>query len=80
MLSYNWKAYSDEARLFDTMVAVWEFIEVEDDPGSCEIRFTAEFEFKSALYSTVAGYFLDYVTTRNMEAFIQRLHALYDYK
>lgn len=63
--------------LFELLISVWEFLDVEGKEDSCEIRFSADFEFKSALYSKIAGYFLDYVTGRNIDAFISRLDQLY---
>lgn len=59
------------------MVSVWEFRAVEGRPDCCEIVFFSDFAFKSALYSQIAGYFLDFVSNRNMDAFIQRLHRVY---
>lgn len=74
------KAYSNDSKLFYLMQSIWEFKEVEGCPDQCEICFTTEFEFRSALYSQVAGYFLDYVTSKNMEAFISRLNLVYGAK
>jgi ribosome-associated toxin RatA of RatAB toxin-antitoxin module len=59
------------------MQSIWEFHEVEGCTDQCEICFTTEFEFRSALYSQVAGYFLDFVASKNMEAFMSRLSLVY---
>lgn len=69
------EAYSTEARLFQLLLSVWELIARPD--GSCEIRFSTEFEFKSALYSRISAYFLDYVSTRQVDAFVERLARVY---
>lgn len=69
------EAYSLDTRIFKTMGSLWEFSPTED--GGCEIRFSAEFEFNSPLYSRVSGYFLDYVSNKNVKAFLRRLDELY---
>lgn len=72
------EAYSTDSRLFERMVSIWEFKEVAGRPDCCEIVFYSEFGFKSALYSQIAGYFLEYVSNHNMEAFVSRLHSVYE--
>lgn len=70
------EAYSTDARLFEVLQSLWEFEEPEGRPDSCEITFSAQFKFKSSLYANVASYFLDYVSEKNVDAFIARIYQV----
>lgn len=54
---------------------VWIF--EDDGDGGCVVDFTVDFEFRNALFQSIAGQFFDKALRKMTDAFITRAQALY---
>ena len=53
----------------------WEFRQLDD--GGCEIEFCVDFAFKSLMFETLAGQYIDRAFRKMVAAFEERAAALY---
>ncbi len=59
---------------FKTLDSSWRFVALEK---GCEVNFSIEFAFRSALLSGIANVAFGYVAARMTESFIRRAEGLY---
>jgi coenzyme Q-binding protein COQ10 len=62
---------------FHHMVSKWAFRDAEDAPGSCDVTFYVDFEFRNRLLQGAAGMFFNEAMQRVVRAFEARARALY---
>ena len=55
----------------------WKFTPVEGDPGSCQVDFHVDFEFKSKVLQGIIGVVFNEAMQRIVRAFEARAEALY---
>ncbi|CAL8108248.1 unnamed protein product [Calicophoron daubneyi] len=58
------KSVAQECHLFHYLINQWDFLPgLKENPNTCKLEFSVDFEFKSVLYSKVAGLFFDQVVS-----------------
>ena len=62
---------------FHHMVSKWAFRDAEDAPGSCDVTFYVDFEFRNRLLQGAAGMFFNEAMQRIVRAFEARARDLY---
>ena len=62
---------------FHHMVSKWAFRDAEDAPGSCDVTFYVDFEFRNRLLQGAAGMFCNEAMQRIGRAFGSRARDLY---
>ena len=62
---------------FHHMVSKWAFRDAEDAPGSCDVTFYVDFEFRNRLLQGAAGMFFNEAMQRIVRAFEARARALH---
>lgn len=72
------RAVCKDGRLFTTLVTNWKFNPgLKSNPKSCIVDFNIKFEFKSALYSQIAGLFFQQLVEQMEDAFINEAKKRY---
>ena len=66
------RAVARDTSVFKYLKSEWTF-EPGPWPDSCVVHFKIDFAFKSPLYASFAGMFLDEMSRKTMNAFLQRL-------
>jgi coenzyme Q-binding protein COQ10 len=62
---------------FHHMVSKWAFRDAADAPGSCDVTFYVDFEFRNRLLQGAAGMFFNEAMQRIVRAFEARARDLY---
>nr|CAH8824539.1 unnamed protein product [Trichobilharzia regenti] len=72
------KSVAQNVRMFHHLINEWRFLPgLPDNPLSCNIEFSVDFEFRSPLYSKIAALFFDQVVSVMVNAFMERARALH---
>ncbi|KRZ18824.1 Coenzyme Q-binding protein COQ10 -like protein A, mitochondrial [Trichinella zimbabwensis] len=71
------KSVSQESRLFNHLMSMWQFHPNADDPETCVVHFSVIFEFRSPLYASLANLVFEEVTTNMINAFFKRARDVY---
>ena len=58
---------------FKNLSTTWTFLDHQD---GCDLRFVVDFEFANTVLNSIAEHVLDQISTRMVEAFINRAHEL----
>ncbi|KAK9066736.1 hypothetical protein SSX86_014059 [Deinandra increscens subsp. villosa] len=70
------KTTSSQSNVFDHLINVWEFHQ-GPAPGTCDLHFLVDFQFRSPLYSQMASMFLKEVSSRLVSSFCDRCRLIY---
>lgn len=62
---------------FKYMKSSWDFADVPDAPGSCEVKFFVDFEFRNAVLQGIIGVVFNEAMHRIVRAFERRAAELY---
>lgn len=72
------KSVAQNTGMFHHLINEWYFHPgLPDNPNSCYVEFSVDFEFRSPLYSKIAGLFFDQVVTVMVNAFMNRAKVLH---
>ncbi|CAH8482266.1 unnamed protein product [Schistosoma mattheei] len=67
------KSVAQNAGMFHHLINEWHFHPgLPENPNSCFVEFSVDFEFRSPIYSKIAGLFFDQVVTVMVNAFMDR--------
>lgn len=70
------KTSVSQSSLFEYLINVWEF-KPGPNPGTCNLHFSVDFQFRSPLYRQVANMFFEEVVSRLVGSFEQRCSTVY---
>uniref|UniRef100_A0A0D6QWB4 Coenzyme Q-binding protein COQ10 START domain-containing protein n=1 Tax=Araucaria cunninghamii TaxID=56994 RepID=A0A0D6QWB4_ARACU len=70
------KSTASDSNLFEYLINIWEFNN-GPIPGTCDLHFFVDFQFRSPLYRQVADMFFKEVVSRLVGSFEQRCHTVY---
>lgn len=70
------KTSVSNSNLFEYLTNVWEF-KPGPTPGSCDLQFLVDFQFRSPLYRQVANMFFNEVVSRLVSSFEDRCSTVY---
>ncbi|KAH8849341.1 Coenzyme Q-binding protein COQ10A isoform 1 [Schistosoma japonicum] len=72
------KSVAQNVRMFHHLINEWNFQPgLPDNPNTCFVEFSVDFEFRSLLYAKIAGLFFDQVVTVMVNAFMDRARVLH---
>ncbi|CAH8489686.1 unnamed protein product [Schistosoma curassoni] len=72
------KSVAQNAGMFHHLINEWHFHPgLPENPNSCFVEFSVDFEFRSPIYSKIAGLFFDQVVTVMVNAFMDRAKVLH---